>query len=116
MISYSTGMRVLVHHVDDDQVYPEEDGIDVSPGYITNIGFYKSRIHKLSDPFSKCIVDLSEETDTKNEILASMRRNFSHLHYSQKLCLKLFLQDYISLNCQCYDFKLPTTKGTFTGS
>ena len=116
MISYSKGMRVLVHHVDDDQVFPEEDGIDVSAGYLTNIGFHKKRTHKLSAPYSKCIIDLDEETDKHNDILASMRHNFSHLHYSQKLCLKLCLQKYISSNCECYDYKLPTSDETYTGN
>jgi hypothetical protein len=104
-----SGIRLLVHHPDETEVYPNEDGLDVSTGQETNIAISKRIVKKLSSPYSSCRTKLTKQNVGNNQILIDMLNifGFDKKNYEQKFCIKLCEQHYYKSNCECYYSNLP---------
>ena len=81
------GAKLLVHS---QGIYPlpELNGIEISPGYSTDVGFNIAEIQKLSTPYGDCI---------KNDTL-KWDPNFT---YSVSPCLDMCTQGYMIERCNC---------------
>ncbi|KAH9490745.1 hypothetical protein Btru_051113 [Bulinus truncatus] len=87
-ITDSKAFTILVHPRN-SYIFPEYDGIKLTPGLMTTVALTLEIVTRLSQPYSSCV-----ETDEYID-----KYNFT---YSVDLCYDVcMLQDYIS-NCGCY--------------
>ena len=97
------GFRLLIHNQTDVRPYLEEDGIDVSPGFVSNIAIKRTFYSKLPNPFSSCINDKEDtnpyKTIPKNIIFSKLNIK----RYSQRLCQHLVYQWLLHSYCGCLD-------------
>ena len=105
--SGSEGIRVIIHDPD-TSLWPEHEGIDVSPGFSTTIGIDAEENIRLKPPYSDC-------TEHNNEIEMLLHSITSKLGYSPKRedsglqessfttleCRSSCLQRQIWENCDC---------------
>ncbi|GBL82091.1 hypothetical protein AVEN_50648-1 [Araneus ventricosus] len=84
-ISHTLGMRVVNHHPSEGP-NPEEDGINIVPGYETHISLQQNEIVRLSTPYKdKCIA--YEEKESQKECMVSclQRHNYAKFGYLEPL-------------------------------
>ncbi len=97
------GFRLLIHNQTDVKPYLDEDGIDVSPGFVSNIAIKRTFYSKLAYPFSNCIDDKKNtnpyKTIPKNIIFSKLNIK----RYSQRLCQHLVYQWLLHSYCGCLD-------------
>lgn len=109
-LSYTNGFRILVHNQSDLYVFPEEDGINISPGFLSNVAIEKTHLERLPSPFNDCLDNLHENKYDylvdKSSTMKLMKNTLKIGTYDQNLCLKLCLQAYINQKCNCSDFSL----------
>jgi hypothetical protein len=113
ILSLKNGFRILVNNQTELGIwaFPEEEGFDVSPGFITHIAIEKTLVERLSSPYNDCMDNLKDSKFDylikKSEIIQVMKNVLNMTRYDQKLCLKMCLQKFIMENCNCTDFTLP---------
>ncbi|CAF0905049.1 unnamed protein product [Brachionus calyciflorus] len=100
-LTYRTGFRIVIHN-QSEEIFPEEDGINVPAKTETNIGIYRTFIKRLSSPYNEL-----NEKSPNNEIIQIILKEFNRTKYSQKFCQKICLQKYIYEKCKCMDLSLP---------
>jgi hypothetical protein len=109
--SAARGFRILIHNHTDEYTFPDEDGINVEPGKLTNIAIKKTYVERLDSPFNDCLDDLTQSKYNylirKSHILDIMKNRFNYKIYNQNLCMKICLQKYIYEKCGCIDLSLP---------
>jgi hypothetical protein len=105
----SDGFKILINN-QSFEGYPEENGIDISPGFQTNIAISRTFIKNLDWPYNECLDNLINNKYSylikKSEILQKMKSN-GIIDYDQNLCFKLCLQKYVTESCGCYDLSGP---------
>jgi len=110
-LSISSGFRILIHNQSDIAVFPEEDGVDIQTGLITNIAISKTMIKRLGAPYYECMGDLTDSTYdkliAKSKTMQNMKNVLGYKSYDQNVCVKLCLQKYTFDKCNCTDFTLP---------
>ncbi len=108
--SSSDGLRVTI---DIPSVIPDPDqqGIDVSPGYATLIAIAGKEVIRLPWPYGSC-TDTDYELKLLRESVSKLhgykRTNFAedgHSAYSQQQCQSACLQRLILKECKCLDLK-----------
>jgi hypothetical protein len=107
--SNADGFKILINN-QSLKGYPEENGIDISPGYQTNIALSRTYVKNLDWPYNQCLDDLVNDKYShliKNSDILQKIKSIGEIEYDQNLCLKLCLQKYISDMCKCYDLSGP---------
>lgn len=112
ILSLKNGFRILVNNQTElIWAFPEEEGIDVSPGFVTHIAIERTLVERLPSPYNDCMDNLKDSKFDylikKSETIQVMKEVFNMTRYDQKLCLKMCLQKFIMDNCNCTDFTLP---------
>ena len=105
---YKSGIRVIVHN-QSITPFPDQNGIDVSPGQQTNVAVSRTFINRLSLPYSDCVDELTQTKAVGNDLLIEMLSLISRSKvkkYEQEICLKICFQKYINSECNCSDFSL----------
>lgn len=102
----NSGLRVLVHNQNRFPMLSSE-GVDISTGFQTNIGLKQTLMYRLDAPYSKCIKNLRSVNSFDSKYYKAIFNSLNMTSYSQKVCLKLCLQDYILNKCDCLDPSLP---------
>ena len=119
VLSYNNGFRILIHNQSDIAVFPEEDGINIAPGFLTNVAIERTYTEKLSYPYNDCIDNLHEAKYDylirKSATLKTMKNVFNYRIYDPNLCIKMCLQKYITDSCGCSAYDLPVYSKTQTG-
>lgn len=103
-----SGMRIVIHN---QSIVPfiDEEGIDVSAGFQTNIAIKKTIISRLSEPYSNCVEEYSSEKNLQNNEMFKYLKNYFNMgNYTQKYCQKACFQKFIIANCGCFDYRFPT--------
>ena len=110
-LSISTGAHV---YINDNSVKPIiEEGIDIAPGYSTNLVLERIKKKVMPKPYSNCIDNLDSIDSFDSEYYRKVFR--SNLTYSQNDCYHAYLQSEIYKNCGCYDITfniLPENKNS----
>ena len=101
-LTENRGLRVLIHNHTTENLYPDDDGIDVPPGKKTNIGITREFYEKLSQPYSDCIEDLSL-TNYGNGWLYEKIKMLNQTQYSSSFCEKMYYQKLVESTCNCSD-------------
>ncbi len=118
-VSYTNGFRILVHNQSDLYVFPEEDGINLSPGFLSNVAIEKTHLGRLPSPFNDCLDNLHENKYNyliaKSSTMKLMKNTLKIEIYDQNLCIKLCLQTYINQKCNCSDFSLISYSASLSG-
>jgi hypothetical protein len=111
VLSYNNGFRILIHNQTDIAVFPEEDGINIAPGFLTNVAIERTLTEKLSYPYNDCLDNLFESKYNylilKSNTLKTMKNSFNYRNYDSNLCIKMCLQKYIIDSCGCSAYDLP---------
>ncbi len=112
LLTTHTGVHVFINNNTKEYL---KNGVDISTSLSTDLSLTRRSVHKLSDPFSKCIKnekDLNSTNSEKSEYIARTVSIFSM--YQLEACNDLCIQDYIERNCNCssllfpqYDFLKP---------
>lgn len=89
----SFGFRIAVHHPNED-LNPEEDGINISPGFETLITAKQTHIKRLPHPYSDKCVYYNNESEVRGR--------------STKDCINICIQEQNLANCSCVDPTIPT--------
>ena len=98
------GIKVAIHQ---QGVRPlmKYEGVYISTGRATHIGFNKNKYSKLSYPFNDCIKDY-EKASFKSSLYFNYTLRFSK--YSQRLCFQVCMQyEKIIPKCGCVDPEIP---------
>ena len=90
--SGSEGIRMIIHHPK-TSLWPEHEGIDVSPGFSTIIGIDAKENIRLKPPYSDC-------TEHNNEIEKLLHSITSRLGYSPSRKDGLEESSYTTLECR----------------
>ena len=106
LYTYLSGIKVLIRNKSSIP-FPEELGIEISPGTQTNIAVSKLYINHLPMPYNDCIDEISNENYERNDIFKILKIEFNKTNYEQVLCLKMCTQLYVIKKCQCFDYSLP---------
>lgn len=105
---YKAGIRLIVNN-QSEIVFSNDNGIDVSVGYQTNIAISRTMVKRKPYPYSNCIEDhLSSKNLQKNPLLQTIVKKYPQMNkYSQNFCIKICHQEFLFKMCECYDLSLP---------
>ena len=104
--TYFNGFKIVIRNISTESI-PEEMGIDLSPGFQTNIAVSRLSISHLPLPYNDCIDVLTDKNFERNKIFTILKNKMNKTNYNQAYCLKVCTQLYILENCGCFDFSLP---------
>ncbi|GIX77024.1 degenerin mec-10 [Caerostris extrusa] len=91
-ISHTVGARIVIHSPSDNP-NPEENGINIIPGYETVISLSQTVMRRLSAPYKDMCVSYQDNQD--------------RLMKSQTLCMQACIQRYNYKECGCVEPSLP---------
>lgn len=77
---------------------PKSDGIEVTPGFSTNLIINRAFSSRLAEPYNKCIKNVSFESAFDSELFRSTFKLAKSI-YSQKDCLDICLSQRLLLEC-----------------
>ena len=98
--TYSSGVRLLVHP---PGTFPlMDEGVNLPPGHETTITVHVTNRQLMGVPYGSCV--RNEMLDTK---FGSLEERYT---YTDRVCNKFCLQDYIIDNCDCVDPYTPFPK------
>lgn len=92
-ITPSLGARIVIHDPEDDP-YPEEGGINVSPGFETFVKVKQLSHKRLKAPYTDKCIDYVSNPEVSGR--------------NQRECVHICIQEQNSANCSCVD---PTISG-----
>jgi hypothetical protein len=98
--SKSNGLVIFVHN-SSTMPLTQIEGVNVAPGYETDIIISQTVYNRLSTPYSDCITD-TESPDSFDSELYKMTVNQTK-KYRQKYCLQLCYQRFMYENCKCIE-------------
>ncbi|XP_070542969.1 amiloride-sensitive sodium channel subunit gamma-like [Ptychodera flava] len=98
-ITENAGAVVLVHSPD-IVPFPEEQGLELAPGFSTSIGVRLSIIKRIGGKYSDCIKT------------GEMPLLYEGYNYSVEACFKTCYQNSLVEECLCYDTTLPNKDRT----
>ncbi|XP_070542970.1 amiloride-sensitive sodium channel subunit gamma-like [Ptychodera flava] len=99
VITQNAGAVVLVHPPD-NVPFPEEQGLELSPGFSTSLGVRLSTINRLGGKYSDCFM------------AGEVPLLYEGYNYSVEACVKTCHQFNLIAECQCYDSTLPHNNRT----
>ncbi|XP_033109434.1 amiloride-sensitive sodium channel subunit alpha-like [Anneissia japonica] len=102
MIS-SSGIRLHVHS-QKNMPFPEDEGLQIPPGYHTSVSITKSVTKRIGSPYNTCVKDSDE----------SFHNIYSDLYgvsYSVQTCTKSCYQEKVVERCGCFDSNYPFRGG-----
>jgi hypothetical protein len=113
LLTVEKGFVILIHDISiNNFTFPEDNGIGISPGYVTNVAFNKRVVEQLPYPYTNCMGDLN---DTKFDylvnssyILSVMKHSKNLTKYVQNYCVRLCFQKFMIDKCGCQTFDLPS--------
>jgi acid-sensing ion channel 5 len=95
----SNGVVIFIHNASTIPLYQNE-GIELSPGFETNVALFRSEFKQCGPPYSGCVSDVnSVKAFDSNLYRATIVDSGSA--YRQKYCLQLCLQRYLLNQCEC---------------
>lgn len=100
------GIRLVIHNQtfksnNDHFVDFDTKGIDISPGFLTNLAIKRTFYHRYSQPTGKCVDDLSINYKHKTKTMQQMFFEYNISVYLQNLCFKYAFQHYFIEFCNC---------------
>lgn len=98
-----SGAHVFINNASSNPIFYE--GIDVSPGFQTNIGIRRVFIHQIPKPYSCCESNINNYDS--NLVKAIINTNIS---YRQIDCFDLCWQTRLAEKCKCYDLSRQIVK------
>ena len=104
--NYLSGIKVLLRNKS-FVPFPEEKGIEISPGTQTNIVVSRIYINHLPMPYNDCIDEINNSNYDRNHVFKTLKINLNKRNYEQLLCLKICSQLYLIEKCKCFDYSLP---------
>jgi hypothetical protein len=108
---YQRGFNVIIHNQSYSPLIDNE-GVFVSTGAETNIGFERSFYSKQPYPFSNCIVDPSSNKSFSSDLYQLILNKIGEKTYRQKYCFEICYQTAVVNNCSCYDPQYPNTNSS----
>ncbi|XP_070543785.1 amiloride-sensitive sodium channel subunit gamma-like [Ptychodera flava] len=93
----NAGAVVLVHPPD-TVPFPEEQGLELPPGFSTSLGVRLSVIERIGGKYSDCIK------------AGEMPLLYKGYNYSVEACVKTCYQNTLVNDCKCFDTTLPNDK------
>lgn len=99
------GIVLLVHNQTAFPMFGGEKLI-IPTNALTNVGIERTLISKLSDPYSDCLVDTSNNSTFNSEFFSYIV-NTMQASYDQELCIFLCMQSLIITTCGCQNALLP---------
>ena len=106
LYTYSSGIKVLIRNKSSIP-FPEEKGIEISPGTQTNIVVSRLFINHLPLPYNDCIDEINNENYERNRVFKIIKSRLNKTIYDQTLCLKICTQLNVIDSCKCFDYSLP---------
>ncbi|XP_035207598.1 acid-sensing ion channel 2-like [Stegodyphus dumicola] len=95
-LTQSVGARVVIHSPDEDP-NPEDDGINISPGFETHISMIKTSVQRLPAPYRDKCFNYKKDNSVKMRVR------------SQLDCVRQCIQNLSALLCSCVDPFLPAS-------
>ncbi|XP_012941892.1 amiloride-sensitive sodium channel subunit gamma-like [Aplysia californica] len=87
------GLRVVIGERD-EMPFPEDEAVDVAPGFATSIALTKVEIRRQSPPYGPCL-EMSKEKNRELNLYAATYR------YTDNTCKKTCLQATTMTECKC---------------
>lgn len=113
------GFRILIHNNSDTIVFPEDSGVPVAPGEMTELAISRLNTTILPAPYNDCIDDFTKSEYQylvqQSTTIQQMKNVLKLSSYDQNICNKLCLQKYIYDTCKCTSFALPAYFTNQTG-
>lgn len=106
-LSRNYGLVVYVHN-STYTVWDETNGFEIMSGYETDVAVDRTRLLKLPEPYSECIVNTGPAPVDASQLAVDTFRVAPS--YTQQTCLQLCLQDYYITRYSCFDPYLPYAK------
>lgn len=103
----NSGARVIIHNQSFTPIISSE-GIDVPTGFQTNIGIKRSFLFKMDSPYNDCIKNTRSADSYDSKYYQAIFKILNMTTYSQKICYRLCLQEFIRKKCSCIDGSLPS--------
>ncbi|OAF71573.1 hypothetical protein A3Q56_00676 [Intoshia linei] len=100
-LTEKVGFRVVIHDAN-AMPFPEEYGVDVSPGQITSIGITMKEVKRLGGKFGSCI---KVGPTSNHKSINAYQEMYYWTRYSTIACQKTCEQIEIMKRCNCYDIK-----------
>lgn len=102
--SRESGAKIIIHD-STTRADPDQDSVHVAPGLVTYIGVKMVNITRLEAPYpDKC------SNNWKDEELKNWAKELHYDAYSTQICLKLCLQRYTVMYCNCWSPSSPPPK------
>lgn len=107
-LSRNYGLVVYIHN-STYTVWDETNGFEIMSGYETDVAVDRTRLIKLPEPYSGCVVNTVDGGASSVDDVSQLVRDTFRVapSYTQQTCLQLCLQDYYSSIYSCYDPYLP---------
>lgn len=112
--SNKRGLKVIVHNHTEATLFPEDEGIEVSPGFVNNIKINRVYYNRLGYPFNECVDDVTASYTKKTSLMKMMFEQMNQTKYTMSYCLKLCFQIYLIKNCNCSDPSIPSFSNNIT--
>jgi hypothetical protein len=112
-LSIRKGFVILVHNqTHNNYSFPGDNGINISPGFETNVAFTKNFIELLPSPYNDCMGNFNDSffnyLVNRSHTMQIMKYRFNLSIYEQNYCIKMCLQKYIIDICDCQAYYLPS--------
>lgn len=105
-LSPNFGLVVYVHNAS-YVIWDENNGFEATPGYETDVAVDRTRLIKLPDPYSNCILN-TEPPKNMDDFSQALRDTFAVTQsYTQQTCLQMCYQRFLADRYKCYDPSLP---------
>ena len=113
MLTLEKGFVILIHDASSNNfTFPEDNGISISPGFVTDLAFNKRISEQLPFPYTNCMGDLNDTTFdyliNSSNILTWMKYKQNLTKYVQNYCVRLCFQKHMIDKCGCQSFDLPS--------
>lgn len=111
LLALNAGFKILINNQTLNS-YPEENGIEVSPGFLTNIAISRTYNEKLANPYNDCLDNFYDSKYNylilKSQIVKQMKTNLgAQSEYDPNLCFKMCYQKFFIDKCGCTMMDLP---------
>lgn len=108
-LSSKFGLILYVHN-NTYSVWEENNGVELLPGYETDVAIDRTVLSKMPDPYSECIINNDPSLYTSQKAVQDTFEIAGT--YTQQSCLQICYQKFLLLTYKCYDGLLPFYNGT----
>jgi len=102
----NSGVKILVHSHNLEWIMTDE-GKNIGPGFETNLGLKVVNLTRLDSPYNDCIKNVQSVNSYGSFYYKAIFNVLNQTIYKQRLCLQLYLQDYIKNACGCLCGSMP---------